>query len=1106
MRVRFSDMKMPDALPVRNSGIRNCIRKLTAGRKHSIIHTEKQHMKKSILKMIVCLTVCFAVLAQVSVPLCLAEGTLTGENVIVDPVGKSDSYSAVVYNNTNGLPTSEANAIEQTADGFIWIGGYSGLIRYDGCYFERMDSTNGIASVVSLYADQEDRLWIGTNDSGLAVMENETFRMFTEPESLRHTKFCAITGDDNGLIYAGTPTGLAVIDSDMNLTIMDEPELKDLYVDVLTKGHDGYVYGVSNKDDLFIVKDGKLVSYLKQEDNAIYGPVSIISDPDRPGYVYVANDDCSLYYGNFLEGFPELETIDISPLTEVLDMKKFGSQLYIAGRNGIGLLQNGEFHMLSDLPMNNSVSHIMADYEGNLWFCSTRQGVMKVVPNRFQNLFERYGLDAAVVNSTCRYDGMLMVGTDTGLIVLDENGPVSSLPLTKAVSSFGEDIGETDLIEMMDGCRIRSIIRDSKGRLWFSTWRGCGLVCYDNGEVIHFGESDGLLTDRLRAIAETEDGLIAAAVSGGVSLIKEDKVLVSYGQEDGIVNTETLSVEAAPNGDILVGSNGGGIYVVNQSGIDCIDTEDGLTSGIVMRIKYDSRNQVFWIVTSNSLAYMDEDYHVTTIQNFPYSNNYDIYFSSENEAWILSSNGIYVTDAEDLLANGEISPVHYSLANGIRCTATGNSYSELTEDGDLYISGSAGVVKVNINEPMENVMDLKVSVPYVDADDTRLYPDESGTFHLSSEVHKLIVYIYVFNYSLTDPKVTYNLSGFEKKSVTVNRSDLTPITYTGLPGGSYDLVVSVSDSLGHSDKVITVPLVKQKTIFEQGWFYVLLALLIAAAVAEGVRIYIRRKTKLMEKKQAEMIEKELLNTELHTASRIQTSMMPQNFPPFPERREFDIYASMTPARDVGGDFYDFYMIDEDHLCLVIADVSGKGIPGALFMMISEVILKNSAKMLDSPAEVLDMANDVISSNNRVSMFVTIWLGILEISTGIVKAANAGHEYPAIMKDGRFEIMKDKHNLAVGVIEGMKYKEYEFTMKPGDKLFVYTDGIPEAINPAEEMFGLDRLTNALNRQPDAEPKQILANVQKAVDDFAQSKVPFDDVTMLCIEYKGCEKES
>ncbi|MBQ8118379.1 MAG: SpoIIE family protein phosphatase [Lachnospiraceae bacterium] len=246
-------------------------------------------------------------------------------------------------------------------------------------------------------------------------------------------------------------------------------------------------------------------------------------------------------------------------------------------------------------------------------------------------------------------------------------------------------------------------------------------------------------------------------------------------------------------------------------------------------------------------------------------------------------------------------------------------------------------------------------------------------------------------------------------------------------------------------------------------------------------------------------EKERIGTELGLARKIQANMLPNIFPAFPDRDEFDIYAAMTPAKEVGGDFYDYFMIDDDHLGLVMADVSDKGVPAALFMMMSKILLNNYAMMGEPPAKVLERANNQICGNNVQEMFVTVWFGILTISTGKIVAANAGHEYPIIRHaGGEFELFKDIHGLVVGGVEGVHYKEYEINLSKGDVLFLYTDGVAEATSEADEQFGTKRMLEALNADPEACPKQLLVNMKAAVDAFAGKAPQFDDLTMLALK--------
>ena len=249
-------------------------------------------------------------------------------------------------------------------------------------------------------------------------------------------------------------------------------------------------------------------------------------------------------------------------------------------------------------------------------------------------------------------------------------------------------------------------------------------------------------------------------------------------------------------------------------------------------------------------------------------------------------------------------------------------------------------------------------------------------------------------------------------------------------------------------------------------------------------------------------DSERINTELNLAKKIQDDMLPSTFPAFPNRKDFDIFASMTPAKEVGGDFYDFYMVDDDHLAITIADVSGKGVPAALFMMAAKIFLNSEVVRNPSPGRALMNVNNQIFKNNTQDMFVTVWLGIVELSTGKLTAANAGHEYPMIMHAGKkFEMFRDKHGFVVGGMEDMVYKEYCMYLEPGAKLFIYTDGVAEAANGKNELFGLDRTLETLNKHRDESPEKVLKGINKALSEFTGNEPQFDDITMLCFSYDG-----
>ncbi|MBR6329048.1 MAG: SpoIIE family protein phosphatase [Lachnospiraceae bacterium] len=244
-----------------------------------------------------------------------------------------------------------------------------------------------------------------------------------------------------------------------------------------------------------------------------------------------------------------------------------------------------------------------------------------------------------------------------------------------------------------------------------------------------------------------------------------------------------------------------------------------------------------------------------------------------------------------------------------------------------------------------------------------------------------------------------------------------------------------------------------------------------------------------------------ISTELNVATQIQADMLPRIFPPYPDRSEFDIFASMDPAKEVGGDFYDFFLIDDDHIALVMADVSGKGVPAALFMVIAKTLIKNRAMMGGGPGQILTDVNSQLCEGNEAELFVTVWLAIIEISTGKGKAANAGHEHPVLRKaGGDFELVVYRHSPAVATMDGIPFREHDFEIGKGDTIFVYTDGVAEATDANNELFGTDRMLEALNSEPDADPEKLLKNVRDGVDAFVGDADQFDDLTMLAFKLR------
>ena len=925
---------------------------------------------KSISKKMLCIIASALMLTAVPSTVVLHTGgdaLSPAEELSVDPTGKGDGYSAVLYDNTSGLPTSEANDIVETSEGFIWIGSYSGLIRYDGNTFERIDSTTGIASVVKLFVDSKDRLWIGTNDSGAAVMENGTFKMYNKDNGLRSLSIRSIAEDSDGNIYLGTTQGAALIDTNGDLTIIDEPQLNNEYIRMLEKGIDGIIYGITLDGAVFTLKDKRLKSFCDAEKLGVEDIHTILPDPLRAGYIYVGTKGSEIYHGELEKGFSNVSPTDISPLGYINSMSATGDMLWVCTDSGIGFVENGKFTQIENTPFNNSVEGMMTDYQKNLWFVSSQQGVMKIVPNQFTDIFEKYKLDTEVVYSTCAADGKLFIGTkNSGLLVLTNGKKADTLPITSSRSASGEISNDSDLIRLLQGCKIRSIIRDSKNRLWFSTFGEQGLLRYDKGKLIKFTEKDGLPSSRVRTVIERADGSFIAICTGGAAIIKDDKITKVYDESDGISNTEILTAASAENGDIILGTDGGGIFVIDESSTTHLGIDDGLNSDVIMRIKKDKTREIYWIVTSNSLAYMDADYNITTIRKFPYSNNFDLYENSRGDMWILSSNGIYVEDVDTLLANEDISPIYYGRDNGLHCITTSNSYSELTTDGDLYISGTTGVAKVNIEKEFNDVNRIKLSVPYAEADGEMIYPDENGNIVIPSNVKKLTIYSYAYNYSLINPQITYCLEGFDKQPVTVKRSELAPLDYTNLRGGTYRFVMQIKDPSGTGVKEKVINIIKKKAIYEHIWFMLLCLAVMLTVIVLLIKLYIGRRTERFLKKEKE--QKQLIREIVEAFAKVID--MKDKYTNGHSSRVAEY--TMMLARELG---LDEETIEKYYNIALLHDIGKVGVP---------------AEVLNKPGKLTDNEFKIIKSHSALGYNTLKDISIMpELAIG----AGAHHERP-----------------------------------------------------------------------------------------------------------------
>ncbi|MCH5207687.1 MAG: HD domain-containing protein [Oscillospiraceae bacterium] len=749
-------------------------------------------------------------------------------------------YFTFLYDNSNGLPTSEANAVAQTNIGFIWIGGYSGLTRYEGTEFHHFESSTGINSVNCLYVDSKDRLWIGTNDSGIAVRQNAQFQFWGRNEGLHSLSVRAICEDAAGNIVFASTEGMGYIDSDGTVRRIEDPRIKEKYVRRLKADKDGIIYGVTMDNCFFTLENLELTSFYNSENVGVKDVVSITPDPNEKGRVYLGTGSSKIIIGNMFDGMRSTRTISAAPHEFINDIC-FASdnKIWVVSNNGLGYFdKNMKYMELKNSAMTSSITSIMEDREGNLWCASSRQGVMKVVRSPFVDITGISGLDRVVANTTCIYQDDLYIGTDVGLQLLDKNYNIKSNVLT----------------ELLEGVRIRSIKADSSGNLWlctYSTYSDYGLICYHgDGTYTTFNEASGMVSSKIRTLTELSDGTIAVASSGGVNLIKDGRVIDTYNEDDGITNTEILSIAEGDNGSIYFGSDGGGLYIIKDGKLRCFGLDNGLKSQVIMQLHKDEQRGVYWVVTGNSIAYMKNE-QIYTLTNFPYSNNFDMQFDNQGGIWILSSNGIYFVNGDNLLSNESLVYSFYDIRSGLPSIATANSRNYISPDGTLYIAGGSGVSSININTAREGKNNVKLTVPFVEIDGEEIFIREGDTIRVPSDCNRFTIYAYAMTYA-HNPQVSYYIEGFDKEPIVVPKHELKPISFTRPHSGEYVFHMSIIDVMTEEElNSIAVNIVVEKAFYENWWFWMIIVGAVALIVFLTIWIYIRRKMRKLEEKEKE---------------------------------------------------------------------------------------------------------------------------------------------------------------------------------------------------------------------------------------------------------------
>lgn len=768
-------------------------------------------------------------------------GSFFGDSVAASAQTTQDhsynTYVQTIYNDANGLPGGKANDIAQTKDGILWIGTYGGLYRYNGSRFQWMDHYDSVKNVNCLYTDEAGRLWIGTNDSGISICINEEIsNVVDSSQGLPADSVRCITECSDGTFYVGTSDALAIVSLSGGLSVSDIVT-GITYTKSLSADQKDHVAAVTDEGSLYLLSKGKVIQHLQKKTyKAVYSCCMF----DDQGRLYVGRTDNRIeVYKVKGEKLQKLRTISCGDLVNIKSLHMSENQeIFVCTDNGTGFLDgDGTYHSVNTNKFNSSIDHMLIDYQGNLWFTSSRLGLLRLCRSVFTEIFTEAGLDEDVVNTVIRWKGDVYFGTDSGLKVV--NGRMTKQK-------------HTALSQKLNGIRVRCLMEDSQGNLWVCTSGEGVWKVSEDGSIRIYSEKDGLLGDKFRTALELSDGTIALAGDLGISFVQNGTVSENIGVMNGLSNPKILCMFQQEDGTLLAGTDGNGIAVIRDHKVQSYYKRgNGLSSDVILRMVEDTDNGGLIIVTSNSLCFMKND-RIRILDNFPYYNNYDVVEGKKGELFVLSSAGIYVVDKKKL-ENGE--KLDYDLLNatkGLQESLTPNAWNYIDGNDNLYLSGGFGAVYMNMNDYNSHNFSYRMLMKSIKMDGETYYVERGEPLHISRGVNRVEIIPEVVNYSVNDPYVRVWLEGYDKEPMVLPQSELKSIVYTDLPTGDYVFHMAVYDH--QKTKVIeesTYQIIKDKEIYDHWWFYVYYGIVLVLAIVYLtwllVRTQIQKKLNLQKK-------------------------------------------------------------------------------------------------------------------------------------------------------------------------------------------------------------------------------------------------------------------
>ncbi|MCM1495544.1 MAG: HD domain-containing protein [Bacteroides sp.] len=732
------------------------------------------------------------------------------------------------YNETNGLPTGEANTVLQTRDGYVWIGSYGGLIRYDGTTFRNYSNEKQIlsSSIRCLFEDSKERLWIGTNDRGVYLYADNCFTHYGYADEKEFLSVRSFAEDQNGNIYVGTTSGLARIEG--NEMVLVNEEVYGTTVYSMAVDENNVLWTCMNDGIAKLLFDGTVI-YTFDSEEFLEAPLYFASQT-KDYALYLGTSGNQIYQVSFRDTEYQKESFllqeySIEALSTVNDIRQDAEgNIWVAALNGTGYLTpNGQWHEVIGKHVT-AVNTVSFDYEGNVWLASTSYGVLHLVDGIFYNGNEAAGLSETSINTVAVCGNEYYLGTDTGLIVRDQN----LMPV------------ENELTQMLDGIRIRNILCDRDGNIWIGTYYQYGLLLYEPEEdrITEFNKENGMADEQIRMILECSDGRIAVATQGGISILENHAVVQSYTEENGLTYPIILCLCEGTDGTLYAGSDGQGFYAIREGTITHYGFDEGLSSGVVLRMLPDEEGKGLFISAGNELFYWDfEEFRL--IQNYEKSAGsiFDLYLNGE-ELWLMQSNGIHILNREKLLSGAETEVRLIGVSDGLTGTLNANTWNT-EKNGMYYLCTSNGLSILKLEELEQEPREFLAVISQVEVDD-QIY-EAPEQVELDGEVTRLTFQFAVLSYTEKEITVQYQLKGFDEEPYTLTNSQPLSVSYTNLSGGDYEFVLEVLNTEGEVTGIpYTVKLHKEYMLWEHTWFWVVIGIagliLVAVLVWLGVLI------------------------------------------------------------------------------------------------------------------------------------------------------------------------------------------------------------------------------------------------------------------------------